>query len=58
MPIACFVAAERMAVIIVATIVQFATKERDVCNREHAVKGKEMIQEGKEVYVPMAALAQ
>ena len=47
-----------MAVIIVATIVQFATKERDVCNREHAVKGKEMIQEGKEVYVPMAALAQ
>ena len=58
MPIACFVAAERMAVIIVATIVQFATKERDVCNWERAVKGKEMIQEGKEVYVPMAALVQ
>ena len=58
MPIACFVAVERMTVIIVAMIAQFATKERDVCNREHAVKGEEMIQEGKEVYVPMAALVQ
>ena len=44
MPIACFATAERMVVITVATIVQFATKERDVCNKEHAVKGKEMIQ--------------
>ena len=46
-----------MVVIIVAMIAQFATKERDVCNREHAVKGKEMIQEVA-VYVQMAALAQ
>lgn len=45
-----------MAVIIVAMIVQFATKERDVCNRERVVK-EEMIQEVA-VYVPMAVLAQ